>query len=139
MINDKLTKDLQEQITENKDDIAGNNIYSTSETNTHKKWVNGKTIYRKVIITNTIIEKIPTNITNLEDLIEMKILVSQKTEKDWRNIPWLYATGTTLSGGTWAGGVFYKVSENVLFFQLGNSLKEVEKMIAILEYTKTTD
>lgn len=38
----KLQKDLNDKIT-------NANIYSTSETNTGKKWIDGKDIYRKVI------------------------------------------------------------------------------------------
>lgn len=55
MINDKLTKELQEQIAENEEEITkikNGEVYSTNEVKTNKTWIDGKPIYKKVFNTN---------------------------------------------------------------------------------------
>lgn len=101
------------------------------------KWINGKPIYRKVIISNSISSNISTGISNYEDVVKMQMLVKQTTSGDWRNIPWIFSSGSTLGGAEWAGGFYF--SNGVIRNQIGNSLKEISRCIIIMEYTKTTD
>lgn len=114
------------------------NEYSTEE-KIVGKWIDGKPVYRKVFTANSYSEQISTGITNLETMVRMDILISQNSNGDWRNIPWLFNNGSSIGDQSWAGGVFYKMENNRLFFQMGSSLRNLKRIIAILEYTKTTD
>lgn len=111
-------------------------IYSTTETKTNKIWINNKPIYRKVVISNSISTFINTGISDYDDLTKLRVLVKQTDTGDWRNIPWLYSYNNAIGGGNWAGGFYF--TEGKLRFQMGTDLSNISKMIAIIEYTKTT-
>lgn len=108
--------------------------YSTSEINTGKKWIDGKPIYRKCFSQNNL-NNIATGITNIDSLIKMECLIKQTSTNDWRNLPWLFTGGQA----GWQGGFFYKASDQQISFQVGTDLGAVQKVILIMEYTKTTD
>ena len=119
-------------------EVNERDIYYTTE-KVIGKWIDDKPIYRKVITANSYSAQIATGITNIDTMVKMEVLFSQTSEGDWRNIPWFYANNSSYGGATWAGGFFYKMSTNQLYFQMGNALADVQKIVAILEYTKTTD
>lgn len=121
------------------DYLNNNDAYSTDEIKTNKRWIDGKPIYRTVVTTNSYSDRLNTGISNLETMIKMEVLVSQSSNGDWRNIPWLFNSGGVIGDQSWAGGVLYKMNDNQLHFQIGSSLKNAKKIVAILEYTKTTD
>lgn len=121
------------------DYLNNNDSYSTDEIKTNKRWIDGKPIYRKVITSNSYANPINTGITNLETMVKMNVIISQTSNGDWRNIPWLFNGGNAIGDQSWAGGVYYQIENNALNFQMGSSLKDYKKMIAVLEYTKTTD
>ena len=137
--------DLNTLNTTNKSSIVGaiNEVYQNNEYSTEEKivgkWIDGKPIYRKVVTANSYIEKLNTGISNLETMIKMEVLVSQSSNGEWRNLPWLFNNNNAIGDQSWAGGFFYRMDSNQLHFQLGSSLKSIKKIVAILEYTKTTD
>ena len=111
--------------------------YSTEET-VCGMWIDGKPIYRKVIDT-TYSGTINTNIQNLDTMVKMNVLAKQTSTNDWRNLPWLYASGSTYGDPSWGGGFYFIYASSTIKFQLGSSLDDISKLIIILEYTKTTD
>lgn len=137
--------DLSTLNTTEKSNLVGaiNEVYQNNEYSTEEKivgkWIDGKPIYRKVVTANSYSEILNTGISNLETMIKMEVLVSESSNGDWRNLPWLFNKGNVIGDQSWAGGFFYKMDTNQLNFQLGNLLKNIKKIVAILEYTKTTD
>ena len=113
------------------------NDYSTTE-QVVGKWIDNKPIYRKVIDT-TYSGTINTNIQNLDTMVKMDVLAKQTTTNDWRNLPWLYASGSTYGDPSWGGGFYFIFANSTIKFQLGSSLDDISKLVIILEYTKTTD
>lgn len=135
MINDKLTKELQEQITENKDDIdiiKNNSVYSTSET-VCGTW-NGKPLYRKTFSGNLgQTSSINHGISNIDLIINIHGSYKNTDTGTQFNIPsvrpgfntyelGIYASSSTITFDKAAG-----ISGNMLIFNV------------IMEYTKTTD
>jgi len=112
-------------------------IYSTSETITNKKWTNNKPVYRKVLEGTSISGDISTGITNLDVITKMEVLVKENGVQVWRTIPWLFSYSDTIQSGAWAGGFSYTNGD--IIFQAGSSLLNIDKYIIIIEYTKTTD
>ena len=112
--------------------------YLETEVSTNKTWINGERIYRKVFVKTTFAD-FDTGLSGVaDDIIKLDVLFKQTSTNDWRSIPWLYASGTNMGGGTWAGGVYYKNSDGNIKFQVGNSLKDISKLIVIMEYTKVS-
>lgn len=113
------------------------NTYSTTE-QVVGYWIDGKPIYRKVITqsnTNDI-----TNVAdNVDNVIKMECVVRQTTANAWRNIPWLFVMNNGYGGASWAGGFYFDVPNNLIHFQIGSDLGTIDRMIMILQYTKTTD
>ena len=62
------------------------------------KWIDGKTIYRKVF-TSTNIQNISTGITP-DSIIKIECLTHQ-TVGSWRTIPWLFSLNDTTGNGLW--------------------------------------
>lgn len=113
------------------------NTYSTTEQKVGY-WIDGKPIYRKVF-TQSNMNAISNVVSNLDSMIKMDCLVRQSTVEDWRNVPWVYVSGNSYGSATWAGGFYYDSSENKIIFQAGSNLSDIDKLIMIIEYTKTTD
>jgi hypothetical protein len=125
---------------ENINNIIFGEQYSTNETQTNKTWVDNKPIFRKVVIfDNTTFQNntnLATGITNLENVIKLDCLAKSSSDSGWRNIPWLYSSGTTFRSD-WAGGVFLKENGNIQF-QLGTQLANISQIFVVVEYTKTS-
>ena len=112
--------------------------YSTSEIAVGK-WINGKTIYRKVFTFTSVPSVISLNISGtVEDVVSSSCMVKQSGYPHWRNVPWLYASSTSFGGGDWAGGYYIRIDNKDIAFQVGSSLGNTEKGFLILEYTKTS-
>lgn len=113
------------------------NTYSTSE-QVVGTWIDGKPIYRKVF-TQQNMNTITDVATNVDSMVKMECLVRQTTYNDWRNVPWLYVQGSSYGNYGWAGGFYYSTSDNKIYFQTGSNLSDINRLIMIIEYTKTTD
>lgn len=112
--------------------------YSTSEVAVGR-WINGKTIYRKVYTFTSLPSSIAFNISGtIEDVVSSSCMVKQSGYPHWRNVPWLWSQGSSYGGGDWAGGYFIRVDTKDIAFQLGSSLGNTEKGFLILEYTKVS-
>lgn len=124
------------------------NTYSTEETEIGT-WINGKTLYRKVmnIPISTFGEGTATegetfslkhNISNIDLVINKKCTWFQTNNKVWRDFPSIYYGAIT----NWAGELL--IYDQEITFELGatliNRIREFgTDMFAIIEYTKTTD
>lgn len=114
--NDKVTLDPQPSVArENKvidDDMneiksvvntnAGVCDYSTSETNTGKKWIDGKPIYRKVVDTGTLpngtAKTVAHNISNLERVVHIEGFFYRSSDGMTRPFSFIYSSNTTFAG-----------------------------------------
>ena len=125
-----------ENLNNNFEYLENLNNYSTDEI-VVGKWIDGKPIYRKVVTGNSISSDINTNITDFEDIVKMSVYVRQNDSVSWRTIPWLFVQNNQIGYNSWAGGYYFE--NGILKFQIGDNLKNINKFIAIFEYTKTTD
>lgn len=113
--------------------------YSTTETKTGKKWIDGKPIYRKVVestITGTSQKNMPHNITNLDNIISVTGSVRIGTTNEWFLLPMSAPTDGVTNYGISIQAIN---STNIVYFigaQMGTYTKYAK---AIIEYTKTTD
>jgi len=118
-------------------DIIGNNTisvseapgYSTEEVLTERRWVDGKPIYRKVVIIN----RTNTSWSNQPYADDVEFVVSNIVE-------WQQGTNEWLNGGQISGSTSYtdsSVSPNGINYVFRNTT--YDKMKVIIEYTKTTD
>lgn len=72
----------------------------------------------------------------------MEMLVRHNNSSgDWRNVPWLYNENNDSVYGTpaWAGGFYLNGNSGKVSLQIGVALQDFNKMVFIIEYTKTTD
>lgn len=135
-ITDQNINDLKAGINTNEseiDDLKTLTVYSTTETQTDKKWINNKPIYRKVIqltpITTTNADvNTATGITNMEDLISVNGLV--KMSLGWIPLDFHNQNATQYSIISWLQNNM-NFTQRSWFTTLGG--------YAVLEYTKTTD
>lgn len=107
--------------------------YSTEEVKTNKVWIDGKPIYRKVIV-NTI-KKSGSNIFDLSSVglnnVDKYITLKSISNGDPINEDY-YTTNADL--------LRTLINYNGLYIQLGTSYPSVPCLIyTIVEYTKTTD
>lgn len=125
-------EDLQTNLTNLETQISELVEYTTDEIAVGK-WIDGKTIYRKVFTgTNTL--NISTGITP-DNIIKMECLTHQSVGS-WRTIPWLYSMNDATGSGAWTGGFYFNDSDSTIRFQLGSNLAALNKVIVIMEYTK---
>lgn len=96
------------------------------------KWIDGKTIYRKVLTFSNTSTQIISN--QIDNIIYTHCLF-RDTAGDWRTIPWLFSQSNNIGSGSWAGG-FIITSTGNLVFQLGSDLENISRGIFIVEYTK---
>lgn len=105
--------------------------YSTSETKTNKVWVDGKPVYRKVIIDTTSRDagnyNVNLGITNLGDITDLKVL-------SWQNNTTCFVGSTSPLDAANRFSFYY--NNNAISFR--NSWESI-KIIIVIEYTKTTD
>lgn len=125
-------EDLQTNLTNLETQISDLVEYTTDEIAVGK-WIDGKTIYRKVF-TGTSTLNISTGITP-DNIIKMECLTHQSVGA-WRTIPWLYSLNDATGNGTWTGGFYFNDSDSTIRFQLGSNLTALNKVIVIMEYTK---
>lgn len=124
------TNNLNQDIS---DSFKNNNVYSTTET-VIGTWVNNKPIYRKVIRKDTATSaganpNISTGVTFslIGEITELKVLGKQSNSNTW------FVASSNLSGQEVFGCY---LSENNISIR---NYWALEKIICILEYTKTTD
>ena len=112
-------------------------VYSTTETKTNKVWIDGKPIYRKVVqLSNVGRGYIAHNhgITNVDKLITM-VGILDDGSTGIRYLPNVSCDNITLYGASLTD--FKKTGTfNTLF---GTSIGTTNSVVAIFEYTKTTD
>lgn len=109
-------------------------VYSQNEIDTGKIWIDGKKIYRKVIncgvLPNNSLKKIPTNITNIEEIINLIVTASSKQNDLTLSLPFYNIDGDIVT--------VYKQNNDIV---IGSNIdvSYYERSFAILEYTKTTN
>lgn len=109
-------------------------VYSQNEIDTGKIWIDGKKIYRKVIncgvLPNNSLKIIPTNITNIEEIINLIVTASSKRNDLTLSLPFYNINGDIIT--------VYKQNNDIV---IGSNLdvSYYERSFAILEYTKTTN
>lgn len=117
--------------------LTGDMIYSTSEVDTGKIWIDGKKIYRKVINCGTApsasptSKSVPHNISNLSSIVSISGICVNGTTAF---LPFPYpATNLTTKDGL---GV-YVMGRNIVMVSEGYDFSAYTAY-AVLEYTKTT-
>lgn len=111
-----------------------NLVYSQNEADTGKIWIDGKKIYRKVIncgvLPNKSLKRIPINITNIEEVVNLIITTSSKSQKVTISLPFYNINGDIVTA--------YKQGNDIV---LGSNIdvSYYETCFAVLEYTKTTN
>lgn len=114
------------------------NLFNYSTNETVIGTFNGKPLYRKVTIsTNT--NSLNTGVKNVDALLRMEMTVRQNNSSSWRNIPWLFTHNDTLGTAAWGGGFYLNGTTGDVYFQVGTNLGDVNKVVLVMEYTKTTD
>ncbi len=115
----------------------GNKLNYSTEEQVVGKTDDGKFVYRK-IFKFTSLSAIPTGISDLEDVFDMRCTIHQSSG-GWRTLPWLYSSNNAIGNGSWAGGFYLRDDNNTIYFQVGSDLGAIDKGSITLEYTKTTD
>lgn len=114
--------------------IKAQNIYSTEEANTGKKWIDGKPIYRKVCTgrystaAQTTTNLVPiANFSNVKNVIDIRG-IQQETENRYAVIP-NFVSSLEWNSASTGGGI-----------QIFSTLARTNcPFIICIEYTKTTD
>lgn len=112
------------------------NQYSTSEIKTHKKWIDGKPIYRKVVLINSISGTnvneiaVPTNIDTMLPNV-CGIVYDNSGNGYFINYNNVYNTGQDI------GAFYYKTHNCISIKQYAEF--NINNGYIIIEYTKTTD
>jgi hypothetical protein len=133
---DSVTSGNMQSVTSNA--VSRAMSYSTSEVNTGKKWIDGKTIYRKVLTATLQTNEEVLTLTvshQLKSLVSVKGLLS-KENTDFV-IPYCFIDGSyVFQIYTYCQGVNLFIiprSSDGTYFTAGCVVR------AIIEYTKTTD
>lgn len=109
-------------------------VYSQNEIDTGKIWIDGKKIYRKVIdcgvLPNNSIKKIPSNIVNIEEVINLIVTASSEQDNLVLSLPFYNINGDIVTA--------YKQNNDIVLSS-NLDVSYYEKSFAILEYTKTTN
>lgn len=115
--------------------INKNNTYSTSESKTGETWINGKPIYRKVVI-------IP-NVTATQATYDLSSIPIDICMINTSNS--FFAQGNfqipivCYGGNTDWSRAFFEVSTKKLYVQFGSVYTMSKNIYITIEYTKTTD
>lgn len=138
MINEKLVSDLQSQITENKDDITkikNDNVYSTSEFKTNKKWINGKDIYQTTItnITGSGTKFTDVSNLNIDTLVDFNAINLRDNGSGRQDSEHPYYNGSSDYFRC-----FYRSDEKAILTNIAGSFSSFTTTVTLL-YTKTTD
>lgn len=96
-------------------------------------WINGKKIYRKVI---TFSDTSAIDIgVDVDTMVNQKMMIKNKSDGGWRNVPWLFSTSSTQTlNATWGAG-FY-ITGRTCNFQVGSNIGNISYGHLIIEYTK---
>lgn len=109
-------------------------VYSTSEVATNKRWINGKTVYRKVIpfTTGTTAGDLTVNhgISDLEYVIDVMGMAGPAGEVNFYNLPVIYRD---LAPSTLMG--LYRIDATRITFTYGGD-RINETGYVVMEYTK---
>lgn len=136
-INNEEVKLLSSEII-NEGGAVLSNLFNYSTNETVIGTFNGKPLYRKVTIsTNT--NSLNTGVKNIDTLLRMDMIVRQSNYTSWRNVPWLFTSNDNYGNASWAGGFFLNGNTGEIAFQVGTDLGNINKLILVMEYTKTTD
>lgn len=125
---------LQQKIN---DSFKENNTYSTEE-QVIGTWIDGKPIYRKVIsigsLPNNGSVSISTDITNIEQMTDMKMIWRDTEDKAWINQNRIDSLSVMVR-------YYYRYSNNTIWISAigADWSRRTSNAYAILEYTKTTD
>lgn len=110
--------------------LESDDVYSTDEVKTNKKWINGKPIYRKCFYSDSWVDASTYDASDL-DIDEVTSLKAMWLRSgDWFEAPFAG------SGGFYSALVYHKATEEITF--LGPT-HAGSKNRTIIEYTKTTD
>ena len=109
-------------------------VYSQNETDTGKTWIDGKKIYRKVILLPAIAKDKEHRI-NLSSLAASSYIQLYGFVKTGNNyfVPLLNSDEKTITLNT-----FIAIDKNVLRI-INGAMREILSGFAVLEYTKTTN
>ena len=132
MINEKLTKELQEQITENKneiDNIEKDFLYSTNEIATNEKWVDGRTIYKKSYTGNCSV-----GTKKLDTLPDLDMIIHGYghciSDYDWSwNIPYS-------GGGDYSNNYRFSTNDKQLQLTFGSYYNNNQEFVFTIKYVK---
>lgn len=115
--------------------------YSTNEINTHQEWIDGKDIYRKVVVLSNVtlpsgnytIPNTNLNSLNLGVLLKVNITMMQRNNGNWQIVPKPHPSNTD-----WVLSDYYKANAGVVLEYGQNINNETAYDIyVILEYTKS--
>lgn len=134
-------------LTDEEDTTYDHGKFSTNETVTGQRWIDGKPIYRKVfVITNSATtahsESIPLGFTDIDTVVLLtgNMISKGSNQGITRSLPFCYygtldwTVGLTVIDNTASS------EKNTVYIQVGASAAATaDKYIVTLEYTKTTD
>jgi hypothetical protein len=140
-VNDSAPYLNAENLNNNFEYLDADNIYSTNETLTNKKWIDGKPIYRKVFkntssITITANSTIPFAIPNIDEVTFITGFFFLPTVNGWMPFPLIESNGENVMN------CYYDISAQAIGFRgLGSwSFDNTNRKFRfVIEYTKTTD
>lgn len=122
--------------------IAKNNLeqYSTDEIRIGT-WIDGKSIYRKVVavnLTNSGETLYNHNISNIEQITNSHAIFNRKNNQ-FIPVPFSYINSSAVVQGSW--NISYQVTKTAIQFFVGSSAYSEKNgnSYVIIEYTKTTD
>lgn len=106
--------------------------YSTAETDTGNKWIDGKTIYRAVVYGTTSISNSLGEVGTLPSAVETPVNIRAYAKGDdraWRVIPNAYH-----GNSTWDAMIY--INGNTIVMSFGSSWTKTRDFVVIVEYTK---
>lgn len=131
-LEEPLPKNTTLFFTDDYDSEIGNPNYSTEETYTGKKWIDGKKIYRKVVEAPTFTNSNPlnVNIPNINKVIDIR----QMRRYDNRENLWVCGDGQASPNS-----LYFSYENNGISIHPSGSSTTIYSFTAIIDYTKTTD
>ena len=135
-------KKIKETLTGNREEIK-NNEYKEEE-KAVGTWIDGKNLYRKVLVKEQTIEPSQTslnitmgNIENLEYIWDYNIICTNNLNANVK-LPYLKGSKSGLDGFVWYGKEYYGTTDTdvTLCLRGENDHDTIEKIYLILEYTK---
>ena len=115
--------------------------YSTAETLTERRWIDGKPIYRKVIVIENPEGTIPAGVTPLEDMSYVDQFVGDWSYRPYPDIAsgtgvW-YLNSTMQTGNAYIQ--FYVYTDKMLYLYIATWDQVFSKITQVVEYTKLSD